>query len=70
VQNFCLPIWYPILKNKKDINILLPVVLCGWETRSLTLSDECRLRVFEDWVLRRIFGPKEDKGNRGMVLTT
>ena len=27
----------------------------------LTLRDECRLRVFENWVLRRIFGPKRDK---------
>jgi hypothetical protein len=36
----------------------LPVVLCGSETWSLTLRKECRLRVFENRVLRRIFGPK------------
>jgi hypothetical protein len=38
--------------------IILPVVLCGCETWSLTLSEEHRLRVFENRVLRRIFGPK------------
>jgi hypothetical protein len=39
----------------------LPVVLCGCETWSLTLREECRLRVFENKVLRRIFGPKRDE---------
>jgi len=38
--------------------IILPVVLNGRETWSLTLREECRLRVFENRVLRRIFGPK------------
>jgi len=37
--------------------MILPVVLCGYETWSLTLRDEHRLRVFESGVLRRIFGP-------------
>jgi len=36
----------------------LPVVLFGCESWSLTLSEEHRLRVFEQRVLRRIFGPK------------
>jgi hypothetical protein len=36
----------------------LPVVLYGSETWSLTLREEQRLRVFENRVLRRIFGPK------------
>jgi hypothetical protein len=36
----------------------LPVVLYGCETWSLTLREEHRLRVFENRVLRRIFGPK------------
>jgi hypothetical protein len=40
--------------------IILPVVLCGCETWSLTLREEHRLRVFENRVLRRIFGPKRD----------
>jgi hypothetical protein len=41
--------------------IILPFVLYGCETWSLTLRDERRLRVFENRVLRRIFGPKMDK---------
>ena len=41
--------------------ITLPVVLCGCETWSLTLREERRLRVFENRVLRRIFGPKTDE---------
>jgi hypothetical protein len=41
--------------------IILPVVLYGCETRSLTLREENRLRVFENRVLRRIFGPKMDE---------
>ena len=41
--------------------IIFPVVLYGCETWSLTLRDECRLRVFENRVLRRVFGPKRDE---------
>jgi hypothetical protein len=40
--------------------IILPVVLYGCETWSLTLKKEYKLRVFENRVLRRIFGPKRD----------
>ena len=39
----------------------MPAVLYGYETWSLTLREECRLRVFENGVLRRIFEPKRDK---------
>jgi hypothetical protein len=39
----------------------LPVVLCGRETWSVTLREEHRLRVFENRVLRGIFGPKRDE---------
>ena len=39
----------------------MPVVLYGYETWSLTFSEEHRLRVFENRVLRRIFGPKMDE---------
>jgi len=39
----------------------LSVVSYGCETRSLTLREERRLRVFENRVLRRIFGPRSDK---------
>jgi hypothetical protein len=41
--------------------IILPVVLYGCETWSLTLREEHRLRVFENRVLRMIFGPKRDE---------
>jgi hypothetical protein len=41
--------------------IILPVVLYGRETWSLILREEHRLRVFENKVLRRIFGPKRDE---------
>jgi hypothetical protein len=41
--------------------IILPVVLYGCETWSLTLGEKRRLRVFENRVLRRIFGPKRDE---------
>ena len=37
----------------------MPVVLHGFETWSLTLREERRLRVFENRALRRIFGPKK-----------
>jgi hypothetical protein len=41
--------------------IILPVVLYGCETWSLMLREEHRLRVFENRVLRRIFGPERDE---------
>jgi hypothetical protein len=41
--------------------VVLSVVLYGCETWSLTLREEQRLRVFENRVLRRIFGPKRDE---------
>ena len=41
--------------------IILSVVLYGCETWSLTLREERRLRVFENKVLRRIFGSKSDE---------
>jgi hypothetical protein len=44
--------------------IILPVVLYGYETWSLTLRDEHRLRVSENRVLRRIFRPKRDEATR------
>jgi hypothetical protein len=51
-------------KNVK-IRIRMPVVLYGCETWSLTLWEEHRLRVFENRVLRRIFGPKGEKVTGG-----
>ena len=41
--------------------IIMPVVLCGCENWPLTVREERRLRVFEDRVLRRIFGPRRSK---------
>jgi hypothetical protein len=46
------------VKIKIYKTIILPAVLYGCETWSLTLREEHRLRVFENRVLRRIFGPK------------
>jgi hypothetical protein len=45
--------------------IHLPVVLYGCETWSLTLREKHRLRLFENRVLRRIFGPKRDEVTGG-----
>jgi hypothetical protein len=53
------------VKIKIYKTILLPVVLYGCETLSLTLREEHRFRVFENRVLRRIFGPKRDEVRRG-----
>ena len=59
---------YSLLSKKLKIKIyrtvILPVVLYGCETWSPTLKEERRLRVFENRVLRRIFGPKKDEVTR------
>jgi hypothetical protein len=49
------------IKIKIYRTLILTVVLYGCETWSLTLREEHRLRVFENRVLRRIFGPKRDE---------
>jgi len=49
------------IKIKICRNIMVPLVFYGCETWSLTLREELRLRVFENKVLRRIFGPKMDE---------
>jgi hypothetical protein len=57
--SFCL-----LSRNRKvKINktIILPLVLYGCETWSLALREQHRLRVFQNRVLRRIFGPKRDE---------
>jgi hypothetical protein len=59
---FCLPVSYK--KNLKIIiyrTVILPVLLYGCETWSLTLREEHRLRVFENRELRKIFGPKREE---------
>jgi hypothetical protein len=55
---------HPLSRNVKVKiykTIILPVVLYGRKTWSLTLREEHRLRVFENRVLKRIFGPKRDE---------
>jgi len=49
------------IKIKIYRTIILPVVLYGCETWSLTLREESRLRVFENRLLKRIFGLKRDE---------
>ena len=51
----------PVLKIKIYRNIILSVVFYGCETWSLTLREERKLRVFENMVLRRVFGPRKDE---------
>jgi len=60
-----------ILKIKIYRTIILPVVLYGCETWSLTLREKRKLRAFENMVLRRIFGPRRDEvtGNGGDCIT-
>jgi hypothetical protein len=48
--------------------IILPLVLYGCETWSLTSREEHRLKVFENRVLKRIFGPKRDEVTGGRKL--
>ena len=49
------------LKIEVYRNIILPVVLYGCETWSLTLREERRLRMCENRMLRRVFGSKRDE---------
>jgi hypothetical protein len=59
----CFVFQVAIQKHKVRVyrTIILPVLLYGCETWSQTLRNEQRLRVFENRVLRRIFGPKRDE---------
>jgi len=63
--------WAHNAKIKIYRTIILPDVLYGCEAWSLTLREERKLRVFEDMVLRRIFGPRRDEvmGNGGDCIT-
>jgi hypothetical protein len=62
VQNIlCSGLLYKNLKIKIYRTVILGVVLYGCEVWSLTLREERRLRVFENRVLRRVFGPKRDE---------
>jgi hypothetical protein len=57
------------VKVKIYKTIILPVVLYGCEKWSLSLRGEHRLRVFENRVLRRIFGPKRDEVTGDKIIT-
>jgi hypothetical protein len=46
------------------MTIILPAVIYGCEIWSLTLREKCRLRMLENRLLRKIFGPKRDKVTR------
>ena len=52
------------LKIKIYRTIILPVVLIECETWSLTSREERKMRVFENMLLRRIFGPRRDEVKR------
>jgi hypothetical protein len=58
---FCLTVSYKKLKIKIYKAVILSVVLYRCETWSLTLREEYRLTVYENRVLRRIFGAKRDE---------
>jgi hypothetical protein len=58
VQNFCLPVYIKIGIYR---TIILPVVLYGYETWSLTSREEYKLRIFESRVPRKIFGLRSDE---------
>jgi len=70
-ESFVFQVAIKNLKIKIYRNMTLPVVLNVCETWSLTLRKERKLRVFENMVLRRIFGPRMDevRGNGGDCIT-
>jgi len=62
VQNILSSSWLSKGINIKTYRIIiLPVVLYGYESWSLILREERNMRVLENRVLRKIFGPKRDE---------
>jgi hypothetical protein len=57
---FCLPVCKQNIKIKIYRTVILPIVVYGCETWSLTLKEGHRLWVCENRVLKKIFGPKRD----------
>jgi hypothetical protein len=53
------------VKFRVFMSAILPVVLCGWEIWSLTLSEEHRLRVFEDRVIYKVLGSDRNEVTGG-----
>jgi len=71
VQNIlCSSLLSKYLNIKIYRTVILPVFLYGCETWSLILREERRLRVFENRVLRRVFGAKRDEVTTGMEKIT
>jgi hypothetical protein len=60
-KSFVFPFHTKKLKSKIYKTVILLVVLYGCETWSFTLREEHRLRVFENRMLRKIFGPKREE---------
>jgi len=60
-ESFVFQVAIQRFKIKIYRTIILPVLLYGCETLSLTLQEERKLKVFENMVLRRIFGPRKDE---------
>jgi hypothetical protein len=58
---FCLPAFCTNTCRLKYTTTILPVVLYGCETWSVILSEDHRLSLFEDRVLRKTDGPKRDE---------
>jgi hypothetical protein len=56
------------LKIKTYKTVILPVVLYGCETCFLAFGEEHRLRVFENRMLRKIFGPKREEGGSCIMM--
>ena len=54
------PLLSKIIETEVYKTIIFPMVLYGCESWSLVLMEESRLRVFENRVLRRIFGPQRE----------
>ena len=61
---FCHQFAFQNISNKIYRTIILPIVLYGFETWWLILREERRLKMFENSVLRIIFGPKWDDVTR------
>jgi hypothetical protein len=60
VESFVFQLLFKNLNSKVYRTIISPVDVYGCESLSLTLREERKLRVFENRVLRSIFGPKRD----------
>ena len=61
LRKFYRPVCFPRNWKLRHKTIMLPVVLYGCGTWSLTLREQHRLRVFENKVFRKIFGAKRDQ---------